>query len=132
MLASVDAKPSIGQVSSKRYQAKGIAMKVAQFKLDDGQSVLVEIDSTLESGTTAPASSEGPWVKAKTTFNDAMKAVQPLVEQAAKSLEAMQVKPESYEVEFGVKLSASLGMVVAKGESEANFKIKMVWKTAKV
>lgn len=105
-------------------------MKLAQFELDNGQTVLVEVDPALESGSTAPASSDGRWYKAKASFNDVMDAVQPLVQQAAKSLEKMVDKPESYEVEFGMKLSASLGMIVAKGESEANFKIKMVWKTA--
>jgi len=105
-------------------------MKLAQFELENGQSVLVEVDPSLESGSTAPASSDGRWYKATASFNDVMNSVQPLIHQAAKNLEKMIDKPESYEVEFGMKLSASLGMVVAKGESEANFKIKMVWKTA--
>ncbi len=106
-------------------------MKVAQFQLNNGKTILVEVDQSLESGAAAPASADGPWYKAKATFDDAMQAIQPLAEQAVESLDRMLVKPESYEFEFGMKLSASLGMIVAKGETEANFKIKMVWKTAK-
>jgi len=39
----------------------------------------------------------------------------------------MDTKPDSVRVEFGIKLSASAGVIVASGGDEADFKISMTW-----
>ncbi len=39
----------------------------------------------------------------------------------------MDIKPDSVGVEFGIKLSASVGVIAASGGGEADFKISMTW-----
>lgn len=103
-------------------------MALAQFKLENGSTVLVEIDENLVQGSEAPAGVGAPWIKAKTAFSQAMQTIAPVLDEVAACFDAIATKPEEYEVEFGIKLSASLDAVIAKGEGEANFKVKMKWK----
>jgi hypothetical protein len=39
--------------------------------------------------------------------------------------------PDSFEVEFGVKLGGETGIILAKGTAEVNLKITMGWDRAK-
>jgi hypothetical protein len=39
----------------------------------------------------------------------------------------MDIKPDSVSVEFGIKLSASAGVIAASGGGEADCKISMTW-----
>ncbi|PRY03194.1 CU044_2847 family protein [Paraburkholderia sp. BL25I1N1] len=107
-------------------------MALTQFKLDNGSTVLVEIDENLIQGGEAPAGVGAPWIKAKTAFSQAMQTIAPVLDEVAACFDAIATKPEEYEVEFGIKLSASLDAIIAKGEGEgeANFKVKMKWKAS--
>jgi hypothetical protein len=39
-------------------------------------------------------------------------------------------RPDQVEVEFSLKASANAGFVVASGSLEANYTVKLIWKSA--
>jgi hypothetical protein len=46
------------------------------------------------------------------------------------SLSGLISKPETAEVEFGVKLTGGAGIIIASGTAEANVKVKLSWKAS--
>ncbi|GAA3235538.1 CU044_2847 family protein [Actinocorallia longicatena] len=58
-------------------------------------------------------------------------AVQPAVSAAMTVLEQVRkASPDEVEVKFGVKVSGDADWLVAKAATEANFEIKLVWRSA--
>jgi hypothetical protein len=45
-------------------------------------------------------------------------------------LRSLAQPPDEVAVEFGVKMNAQAGAIIAKASSEANFKINVTWKKA--
>jgi hypothetical protein len=44
-----------------------------------------------------------------------------------KTIERLEVKPSQVEVNFGIKLIAETGAIIAKAGGEANFNVKITW-----
>ncbi|HEV8603063.1 MAG TPA: CU044_2847 family protein [Gaiellaceae bacterium] len=65
--------------------------------------------------------------RADQTLEAAIGHVQPAAEALLQKLLSLSHAPDSVEIEFGLALSASIGAVIAKGSSEANFKITLRW-----
>jgi hypothetical protein len=42
---------------------------------------------------------------------------------------AKEARPDEMEMTFGIKMSAESGWVIAKAGGEANFEVKLVWKS---
>jgi hypothetical protein len=61
------------------------------------------------------------------TFETALEGVKGVANSLHAQLSGMDIKPDSVSVEFGIKLSASAGVIIASGGGEANFKISMTW-----
>jgi len=45
-------------------------------------------------------------------------------------LRSLAEPPDEVAVEFGVKMNAETGAIIAKASTEANFKINLTWKKA--
>ena len=103
--------------------------RLAQFPLQDGGFILVEVEGQEQSGPTmrglAPADVTE---KATETFESALGKVRPAVEAMITSLRGLSQSPDSVGVEFGLKLNASAGAVIASGAVEANFRVTLTWK----
>ena len=65
--------------------------------------------------------------RAGETFEAALSRVKPTAEAIVNSMRGVGDSPDEIEVEFGVKVNAEAGAVVAKAAGEANFKIKLRW-----
>jgi hypothetical protein len=50
------------------------------------------------------------------------------VESALREFRAMDVAPDSIEIELGLKLSAEAGVVIAKSTSDCHFLVKVAWR----
>jgi hypothetical protein len=108
--------------------------KLVEFRLENNTTILVEVDEPLDSydtdnndiprGVGASELAE----KAQQTFETAISKIRPLAAAVIGKLRELQDSPEQVSVEFGIKLSAASGVVLASSAIEANFKISATWK----
>ncbi|MET0625632.1 MAG: CU044_2847 family protein [Pyrinomonadaceae bacterium] len=102
--------------------------QLVEFSLDDGTSVLVEVDEP-ETGGVVRAGRAGEIVeKVQYTFSEALDRVKPAAETIINKLRTLDVTPDEIQVEFGIKLSAEAGAFFASASTEANFAITLSWK----
>ncbi|TDD76628.1 hypothetical protein E1293_26780 [Actinomadura darangshiensis] len=60
-------------------------------------------------------------------FEDAFQNVREAAQAALASLRGGELDPDAVELEFGVKLNAAAGAVIAKTSVEGHLKVKMTW-----
>lgn len=100
-----------------------------EFSLDDNGTILVEVDEPQTQGGAVPASKPGKVIeKAQQTFGQAIEKIKPVAECIIKKLHNISKQPDEIELEFGFKLNAEAGVVIASVETEANFKVTLSWK----
>jgi len=105
--------------------------QLVEFPLEDGGSILVEVE-TPETAGMVPASRGGEVVaKAQQTFEAALEKVRPAAGAIIAKLRALHDPPDEIEVEFGLKMSAEAGAIVAAAGVEANYKVTLTWKREK-
>ena len=95
-------------------------------RLDSGETLLFEVDEPDDIGVTAISIS----VDQDTGMVELDKALGGVKRAAGQVLETMRsiaVPPDSCEISFGVKLSGTVGAIIAKASTEANFTIKLTW-----
>ncbi|GGW59264.1 hypothetical protein GCM10010503_40560 [Streptomyces lucensis JCM 4490] len=63
------------------------------------------------------------------TLRQAVDRVRPAVQDVLASLRAMPETPDRVCLEFGVKLSADAGIVLARAATEAHFKVALEWES---
>jgi hypothetical protein len=108
--------------------------RLVQFSLGNNETILVEVDEPLDSGR-APDGDVPRGMgaaelaqKAGQTFESAISKIKPLAGAVIAKLRELQDSPEEVSVEFGIKLSAEAGVLLASSSVEANFKIAATWK----
>ncbi len=100
---------------------------LVEFLLEEGGSIVVEIDEP-ETGGTVRAGREDKIEKARETFEDALNKVLPATKTVVEKLRDMASKPDEIEVTFGVNLSTMAGAVIASASATANFGVTVRWK----
>ena len=108
--------------------------RLAKFVLPDGSSIVAEVDDESYDSSRvmrggAVASSEIV-VKANESFESALDRVRWAAEGLLNRLTSLATPPDELEVEFGVKLNAETGVVIAKAVTEANFRVNLKWTRA--
>jgi hypothetical protein len=103
--------------------------ELMSFPLDDEDDVLVEVD--LDGPEIGPVSRTGDLIKsAATSFDGALAHVRKAASIAVASFRDMDVRPDEVQVEFGVKLNAEAGAVIAKTGAEGHLMVRLTWKRA--
>ena len=105
-----------------------------EFKTASG-SVLIEVDpaSLPKSAKVSKVSPDSVVpsqviVKATAQLGDAFDVVKDTAQAFVAKVELMAVKPDSVEVEFGLKVTGEAGVfAIAKAGAEANFRVKLQW-----
>ena len=105
--------------------------RLIEFQLADGDKIYVEVEETGEGGM-VPASRGGRSVtdkadKARKTFEDALDKIRPAAATIIGKLRDLHDPPDEIEVEFGLKMNAEFGAVVAATGMEANYKVTLKW-----
>ena len=107
--------------------------RLAKFVLPDGSSIVAEVDDESYDSSRVMrgggASSEIV-VKANESFESALDRVRWAAEGLLNRLTTLTSPPDELEVEFGVKLNAETGAVIAKAATEANFRVNLKWTRA--
>ena len=98
-----------------------------EFPLEDGSSIWVEVRDT-ETGGLVPAARGDLTARAAQTFESALERVRPAAQAIIQKLRDLPDTPDEVEVEFGLKLSAEAGAIIAAGGVEANYRVTLKWK----
>ena len=101
--------------------------KLVPAQLDSGETLLFEVEEVEDFGVTAVSISVVP-ASGVVDLERALGSVKRAASQVLDTMRSIAVPPDSCEISFGVKLSGTMGAIIAKASSEANFTITMVWK----
>ena len=103
--------------------------RLALFNLDDGSSFTAEVELEEDAQGTMRGGSAPAEVIAKSgeSFQSALRNVNLAAQAVIDGLRSLPKPPDELTVEFGVKLSAEAGAVIAKASTEANFSISLKW-----
>ena len=103
--------------------------RLIEFDLEDGGSIVVEVDEPEAPGGVMRAARPGEVMeKAHQSFEAALDRIRPAASTIIKKLRGLHDPPDEVEVEFGLKMSAEAGAVVAAAGAEANYKVTLTWK----
>ncbi|MDF5753631.1 CU044_2847 family protein [Spongiactinospora sp. TRM90649] len=92
-----------------------------------GEAVLFEVDAASIDGSDLElAAGNGAVARARASLDDVLRTIRPALGSVAKALKDM--RPDELEIEFGVKVGAESSVVIAKGTTEANFTIRLLWR----
>ncbi len=98
-----------------------------QFTTDSGANVVVAVDDD-EPGVRLAARRDGSLVRAGQTFDDALEGIHTAAESALRIFRDGRLKPDTVEIEFGVRLTAEAGAVIAKSTLEGHLVVKLSWR----
>jgi hypothetical protein len=102
--------------------------RLVEFPLEDGGSVLVEVEGSAAGPVTRGLGDRhGVTEQARQTFEQAVARVQPAAQALVSRLRTLADSPEEIGVEFGLELSAEAGAFIAAASSTANFKVTLTW-----
>ncbi|MEU9875549.1 CU044_2847 family protein [Streptomyces phaeochromogenes] len=113
---------------------------ITTIELDDGSLLRVET-ATPTAPRRAPAEAYEPIGRprpaqtaetvgsAADTLRDAVDRVRPAVQDVVDSLRAMPRRPDRITLEFGVKVTAEAGVVLARTAAEAHFTVGVEWES---
>lgn len=104
--------------------------RLVEFPLENGDVIMVETeDLGSTNGTTRRGLSSSAVVeRAQTSFEEALEKAQPIATGLIGRLRNIADSPDEVQVEFGLTLSANVGVVlVAGGSAGANYKVTLKW-----
>lgn len=104
--------------------------RLVEFALDQGGSVLVEVDEPSEGPATRGLGKDRTALieEADKTFEHATAAVTPAARSLLARLRSIEDPPDEVGIQFGVQLSAQAGAFVASVAAQANFTVSMTWR----
>ncbi|HEV2780439.1 MAG TPA: CU044_2847 family protein [Actinophytocola sp.] len=102
--------------------------EVLRMRLDDGSSVLVENTEPARSGIDRVGRVRDAVAEAGDTLQEAVLRLRPAVDAIVTGMRGLASSPDKVKVEFGIKLTAEAGVVVARASTEANFKVCVEWR----
>ncbi len=102
---------------------------LVEFPLEDGDSILVEVDEPLSGAIDDRIGiSDEIAQKAKQSFESAISKIQPVANAIIAKVRSLNEPADEVEVKFGLKMSAELGAIIASGNAEGNYEITLKWK----
>jgi hypothetical protein len=104
--------------------------RLVEFPLDEGGSVLIEVDEPPAGPTMRGLGKDCSSLveQADKTFEDATAAVTSAARSLIARLRSIDNPPDEVGIEFGVRLSAQTGAFIASVAAEANFTVSMTWR----
>lgn len=104
----------------------GLVDTLVQFKTDSGADVVVEMDDR-RPGSRPVSRADDALAQATETFDKALRNIHSAAESALRVFREGELRPDSVEIEFGVKLTAEAGAVIAKSAVEGHLVVKLSW-----
>lgn len=105
-----------------------MADNIVTARLNSGETLLFEVEEPELMGVTAVSIGRADGT---IDLDSALGGVREAAAQVLDTIRSIAIPPDTCEITFGVKLSGTLGAIIAKASTEANFTIKLVWHAAK-
>ena len=97
-----------------------------EYTLEDGSTLLVEVDESTGGAIKAADASGNVIIKAEEKFKDALKSVKSSVATLWQGL--ADLAADDIEVTFGIKTAGEVGLfAVCKAGAEVNYEVKLKW-----
>ncbi|WP_327368383.1 CU044_2847 family protein [Streptomyces sp. NBC_01217] len=101
--------------------------EVVEVLLDGGGTVSVEVPD--DAPVIERVSRNGDALRSTAdTLQDALARIRPAVDAVVGQLRDAASPPDEVNVQFGIKITAEAGVVVAKAATEANFTVSATWR----
>jgi hypothetical protein len=100
--------------------------ELAVFELADGGSVLVEVDSA--EGISRVGRQGDILRSVGRTFDEALSTVRDAATAALGQFQTMTCRPDEVEINFGVKLDAEVGAVIARTGMQGQLTVTLTWR----
>jgi hypothetical protein len=100
--------------------------ELVRFETGPGRSLTVEVADNDYYGVEQISRDPRGIIQAGKTLEDSLSESIPALQAVEKALS--KLAPHAWEVEFGIKLNAEAGMIVAKTALEGHFTVKLSWK----
>ncbi|KUM79533.1 hypothetical protein AQI70_09225 [Streptomyces curacoi] len=100
---------------------------VGEMLLDSGDRVLVQVSGARPGGVDRVGRGDRVVVGAAQTLQQALARTRPALSAVMETARSLTEPPSAVTVEFGISLSAEVGVVIARGTTEANFTVSMEW-----
>jgi len=100
---------------------------IIEFPVQNGGSIFVEVDEPGVSDDRIGLR-DNIHRMAQITFESALEQVKPVADIIMNKVNSLSQPADEVEVKFGIKMSGTLGAVIASGNSEVNYEITLKWK----
>lgn len=100
--------------------------ELVRFETGQGDWLLVETNDHDTGVDRIGRRDDNGVVSAATRLEEAVAQVRPAIRTVLDTLR--ELGPDQHEIEFGIKLSAEVGVVIAKTAMEGHFTVKMTWR----
>ncbi|MFF3389616.1 CU044_2847 family protein [Streptomyces sp. NPDC002669] len=98
-----------------------------EFTTDSGATVTVEVDRQAQGANLVALGDDNTLTRAGRTFDSALTGMRSAAESALAVFRDGALKPDGVELEFGVKITAEAGAVIAKSAVEGHLLVKLSW-----
>ena|SRR5271157_5192442 len=104
--------------------------KYIDFLLEGTEKIRVEVSG--DEGRVTRGDPKDVIEPATVAFDAALAKLGPICSAIVQQARGLIDQPEEFSVEFGVKLSAEAGVVIASAAAEANLKVSVKWTKEKI
>ncbi|MFI6470094.1 CU044_2847 family protein [Streptomyces sp. NPDC050516] len=94
---------------------------------ENGESVVVELSDDQGSGVVRASRGEGLIASSVDTFEAGLTRIRHVAEAVVNRLTGLPRSPDRIRAEFGIKVTAEAGLVVAKGSGDAHITLELEW-----
>ncbi|MGW0991958.1 CU044_2847 family protein [Streptomyces sp. NPDC002523] len=101
--------------------------KLMEFTTEDGAVVTVEATDATGGTRLVSNAQGGPAAQVARTFEATLDGVRAATLSALRVFRDGTLRPDSVELEFGVKLTAEAGAIIAKGAGEGQLVVRLAW-----
>ena len=101
---------------------------MSTFTIDEGAPILVEFAPAPGVTRTALPTPADLAQQSEKAIESAMSTIVAMTRRVTATMNAISERPSTVEVDFGLKLTANAGALVASASTEASFIVKLTWK----
>lgn len=99
---------------------------LVEFTTDDGTHVVMADVEDVHGSHLISRGDGGP-SRAVRTFEESLAGARAAAESALRVFRTGSLRPDSVEIEFGVRMSAEAGAVIVKGTAEGHLVVRLAW-----
>lgn len=99
---------------------------MVEFTTDDGTRVVMADVADVHGSHLISRGGDGP-ARAVRTFEQSLAGARAAAESALRVFREGSLRPDSVEIEFGVRMSAEAGAVIVKGTAEGHLTVRLAW-----